>query len=176
MQNLKVLNSKEAKEIHSMLEKEFGYGGRPDAVFMLNEKKERIYIFTRDLARMDISRLRVDSMGLYFASIFRGQIRLTIEGSQMIGGECTKNIIDVGRAEMQSWLKGEQLQLAGRDAEAGAFVIIRHNNDYLGCGKVAGDAILNYIPKTRYISATFDEYDDVPDAPGEVLPRSGSGE
>lgn len=178
-QNLKVLNSKETKEIYSLLEKEFGYAGKLDVVFMLAEKKERIYIFTKDLVEFDLGRLRVDSMGLYFASLFRGQIRLTIEGSQMIGPSCTKNIIDVDKAEMQRWLHGEQLKLSelstGADVEPSAFVLIRHGSDYLGCGKIGGDVILNYVPKTRYISATFDDY-DVPDAPGEPLPQSDGGE
>ena len=172
VQQLKILNSKETKEIYAMLEKEFGYTEKLDAVFMINEKKERIYIFTKDLANIDISRLRVDSMGLYFASTFRGQIRLTIEGSQMIGVKCIKNIIEIDKKEMQAWLQGEQLQLAGREAESGAFVIIKHNDDYLGCGKIGGEIILNYIPKTRYIHALYDDMDDVPNAPGEELPPS----
>jgi hypothetical protein len=76
VQSLKILNSKETKQIYELLEAQYGYTGKLDAVFMLSEKKQRIYLFTRDLAKMDISRLRVDSMGLYFGTLFEGKLRL----------------------------------------------------------------------------------------------------
>jgi NOL1/NOP2/fmu family ribosome biogenesis protein len=163
VQSLKILNSKEVRNIHELLEEQFGYKGKLELVFMLSEKKQRIYLFTRDLAKMDISRLRVDSMGLYFATIFEGKLRLTIDGSQLIGPDCSKGVIDVAKKEMQAWLMGEKLllsQLEQQPAEAPeGFVILRFGEHYLGCGKIGGDLILNYIPKTRYIHAL---YDDVP--------------
>lgn len=172
-QNLKVLNSKETKHIYELLEQQYGYKGKLDVVFMLSEKKERIYIFTRDLEKVDLSRLRVDTMGLYFGTFFEEKLRLTIEGTQLLGPECTKNIVTLNKKEMQAWLQGEKLllsQLETRpEVEERAFVIMRHGEDYLACGKVGGDLILNYIPKTRYIHAL---YDDVPNAPGEPLPLS----
>lgn len=169
MQQLKVLNSKETKDIYEKLE-HYGYKGKLEVIFMLSEKKERIYVFTRDLANIDVSKLRIDTMGLYFGTVYDGQLRLTIEGTQIIGPHCTKNIIDVNKKEMQTWLQGEKLQvsqLAQHPGTVEGFVILRYNSDYLGCGKIGGDLILNYIPKTRYIHAL---YDDVPNAPGEALP------
>jgi NOL1/NOP2/fmu family ribosome biogenesis protein len=162
-QQLKILNSKETKHIHELLEQQFGYKGKLDFVFMLSEKKERIYIFTKDLAKMDISKIRIDSMGLYFASFFEDQIRLTIDGSQLLGADCTKNVLEISKKEMQVWLQGEKLTLSAmeyppKEAPQG-FVILRYQHHYLGCGKIGGDLILNYIPKTRYIHAL---YDDVP--------------
>lgn len=172
-QQLKILNSKEVKHIYELLEQQYGFSGKLDVVFMLSEKKERVYIFTRDLANIDLSKLRVDSMGLYFGTFFDNKLRLTIEGSQLIGPQCTKHVFEVNKKEMQTWMMGEKLlvsQLEHKyEPEPGAFVILRHGNDYLGCGKIGGDLILNYIPKTRYIHAL---YDDVPNAPGQELPDS----
>lgn len=171
VQQLKFLNSKESKHIYELLEQQFGFTGKLELIFMLAEKKERVYVFNKDLGRVVLSKLLIDSMGLYFASFFDNKIRLTIEGTQILGSQCTKNIIDVNKKEMQTWLMGEKLIISALQTppavEPGAFVIIRYGKDYLGCGKVAGDLILNYIPKTRYIHAL---YDDVPNAPGEDLP------
>jgi NOL1/NOP2/fmu family ribosome biogenesis protein len=161
VQNLKILNSKETKHIRELLQEQFGYEGKLDVAFLLSEKKERVYIFTKDLAKVDISNLRVDTMGLYFASFFEGKLRLTIEGSQLVGPECTKNILDVNKKEMQTWMLGEKLllsELENKPEELPAgFVILRYGKNYLGCGKIGGDLILNYIPKTRYIHALYDD-------------------
>jgi NOL1/NOP2/fmu family ribosome biogenesis protein len=166
VQQLKILNSKETKEIRELLLQQYGYEDKMDVVFMLSEKKQRIYLFTRDLVDFDLSRLRVDSMGLYFGTLFEGKIRLTIEGTQMIGSQCTKNVLEISKREMQVWLQGEKLELSKLDtsqaAESGEYVILRHGLDYLGCGKIGGNLILNYIPKTRYISAIFDDAPDTP--------------
>jgi NOL1/NOP2/fmu family ribosome biogenesis protein len=166
VQSLKIQNSKEIKHIYELLEKQFGCAEKLDVAFLLSEKKERLYIFTKDLANVDTSRLRIDTMGLYFGTFFDGMLRLTIEGTQLLGPHCTKHIIDVTKQEMQSWMQGEKLELSKltlpqEPVEPGAFVIIRYKHpqgssiDYLGCGKIGGDLILNYIPKTRYIHALY---------------------
>jgi NOL1/NOP2/fmu family ribosome biogenesis protein len=158
-QQLKILNSKEVKEIHQKLEYQFGFTGKLDYVFLLSEKKEKLYLFNKDLGKIDLGKVRVDAMGLYFASFYEDQIRLSIDGSQMIGPQCTKNVLEVTKPQMQQWLMGEKLQMAEVPgaAEAKGFVILRWGKHYLGCGKIVGELILNYIPKTRYIHALYDE-------------------
>lgn len=176
-QSLKILNSKEIKNIYELLREQYGYEGKLDVAFFLNEKKERIYIFTKDLANFDMTRLRIDTMGLYFGTFYEGKIRLTIDGSQLIGSACTKNTIEINKKEMQKWMQGEKLlfsELSDPPKEMlTGFVIFKHGEDYLGCGKITGDAILNYIPKTRYIRAT---YDDDASVEGRKKERPGTKE
>lgn len=158
-QNLSILNSKQRKRILAQLEEQYGFSGSLDYVFLLQETKQKIYLFTKDLAKLDLSDLRVDSMGLYFGAIFEGKIRLTIEGSQLVGPQAEKNIVSVGKEAMQRWMQGEKLLLSGLDEDGfmqGDFVLLRYGDDFLGCGKVSGDAIANYIPKTRYVHALYD--------------------
>jgi NOL1/NOP2/fmu family ribosome biogenesis protein len=163
-QHLRILNSKEIKEVHEKLRDQFGFTGKVGAAMLLSEKKEKVYLFTQDLAGVDISRLRIDTMGLYFASFFGGLIRLSIDGSQIVGPRCTKNILDITKEEMQTWLRGEKLALSELsrrpDETPTGFVLVRYGGDYLGCGKIAGDLVLNYIPKTRYIHATYDDVEE----------------
>lgn len=162
-QQLVILNSKDAKKIHEQLREQYGYSGRLDAALFLHPKQEKLYLFTRDIGEFDISTLRIDAMGLYFGAYYQGQLRLTVEGSQIVGPQCTENIIEVTKQEMGRWLSGEKLQLSALEIrqdlpESGAFVIIRCGTDHLGCGKVAGDVVLNYVPKTRHIHALYDEH------------------
>jgi len=163
-QQLKIYNSKEIKHVRELLTQQYGYTGKLDVVFMLSEKKQRLYIFTKDLASVNIEKLRIDSMGLYFGTFYEDMLRLTIEGTQLLGKECTNNIIEVNKTEMQQWMQGEKLLLNELEQKPQkipeGFVILRHGNDYLGCGKMGGDTILNYVPKTRYIHALYDEVAD----------------
>jgi NOL1/NOP2/fmu family ribosome biogenesis protein len=161
-QNLRILNNKEVKEILEQLREHFGYEGKPEYVWMLAEKKERLYIFTRDLAKLDTSNVMIDSMGLYVASV-EGQIRLTIEGSQLFGPHCTKNIIDLDRGELTRWLMGERLTLATLalpQQPVSGVVIVRHDGRFVGCGKVSGEPgaeeIFNFVPKTRHVHASYE--------------------
>jgi NOL1/NOP2/fmu family ribosome biogenesis protein len=158
-QQLKILNSKEIKELHQKLLDQFGYSEKLDMVFLLSEKKEKIYIFNRDFGNIDLGTVRVDAMGLYFAGSYEGTIRLSMDGSQMIGPKCTKNVLEITKPQMQQWLMGEKLSVAEVPgaSEMKSFVILRWGKHYLGCGKIAGELILNYIPKTRYIHALYED-------------------
>lgn len=149
---MNVLNTREVKRLHKQLEEQYGYGERLRLVFLLQETKQKVYVFADSLREIDLSDIRIDSMGLYFGAWYDGLLRLTIEGTQLIGPGCTKNVVDLTREEMQGWMLGNDLE---RTAEGGPFVIVRHGPDYLGCGKIAGGKILNYIPKTRYVHATY---------------------
>ncbi len=156
MQELQILNGKQAKEIHEELKEHYGFAGKIEAVFLLSEKKQKIYLFTRDVAEIDLTKFRIDSMGMYFGALYDGKFRFSIEGSQMIGAQCTKNVFELTREEMQQWLKGEKITLNEEQKEnMEGFVLVKYKNDFLGAGKVAGDMILNYVPKTRYIHADY---------------------
>lgn len=164
-QQLRILNGKEIKEINAHLHEQFGFTGKIDSAVLRSDKHEKLFLFSRDLEMVDLQKLRIDMMGLYVAATFKGQIRLTIEGTQLFGAQCTKNILELSPWEMQLWMAGlklkvPQLELPQKEITPGAFVIMRCGNDYLGCGKIAGELILNYIPKTRHIHALYEVYDD----------------
>ncbi|MDD9952833.1 MAG: hypothetical protein OXR66_00690 [Candidatus Woesearchaeota archaeon] len=154
MTNLKFLNSKEVKRIHKQLAEQYGYEGKLDYIFMLSEKKQKIYLFSKDLKELDVDKLRIDSMGLYFGAFFNGKIRLTIEGTQLIGKECTQKIVTLVKGQMQSWMLGNDLE-QDEEIEPGNFVIMQHEESFIGCGKYVEGKILNYIPKTRYVHALY---------------------
>ena len=91
MQNLKILNNKEIKRIHGMLEKRFGLQKKIEYAFLINNK-EKIYLINKEFAEIETEKLRINSIGMYFGEAKNGEIRLSIEGSQLIGNDCTMNI------------------------------------------------------------------------------------
>ena len=151
MPELKILNNKEIKEILKLIEKQWGAKLKFDYGFLKNNKN-RVFIISKDISKIDISRLRLNSVGMYFCEIDKQGVRLSIEGSQIIGHKATKNIVELNEEETRKWFRGEDLEKECKDCSG--FVILRHNNDFLGTGKYVNGRILNYVGKTRRISAT----------------------
>ena len=146
MQNLKILNSKEIKKILDIIMKQFGANFKKDYVFLMSEKN-KAYIVNRDIEKIDLSKLRVNSYGLYFGELRDNEFRLSVEGSQIIGKIATKGIVELNEKEMKEWFNGTDLDVKH---ERG-FVILKHETDFIGCGKSLGDKILNYMPKIRRV-------------------------
>jgi NOL1/NOP2/fmu family ribosome biogenesis protein len=142
MQNLKILNSREKKEIYKQLKEQFGHEGKFDMIFLENTQK-KVFVLSNDYAHIEISGLRVNNKALYFGKKELGGFRLSIEGSQMI--KPSKNIIDLTEAQMNLWLMGEDIPLEGSQR----YVIIRFKKDILGCGFHKDDNLRNMVPKER---------------------------
>ena len=162
MPELKILNSREIKEIYEMIEEQWGAKIKLDYGFLQNNKN-RIFIISKDISRIDISKLRLNSAGMYFCELDRIGIRLSIEGSQIVGPKAAKNIVELDEEETRKWFKGEDLEKECKDCQG--FVILKNKNqkisslkknffaeDFLGCGKYINGKILNYVGKTRRIS------------------------
>ena len=146
MQQLKILNNKEIKEILNLIEKQWGAKLDLDYAFLKNQKN-KVFLINKDLSKIDTSKLRINSIGMYFCETEKG-IRLSIEGSQIIGKKATKNIVEIDEQQAKQWLKGEDLEINGNYS---GFVILKHKNYFLGCGKFKEDKILNYVGKERRI-------------------------
>ena len=148
MPELKILNSKEIKEIYGMIEEQWGAKVKLDYGFLKNNKN-RIFIISKDISKIDLSKLRLNSVGMYFCELNNG-IRFSIEGSQIIGNKATKNIIELNDEEAKKWFKGEDLEKECPDCKG--FVILKNKKDFLGTGKYSNGKILNYVGKTRRVN------------------------
>jgi len=145
MQNLKILNKKEIKRILSMLEKQWGFKEELNYAFLQSEK-HKIYLANKEIFNLDLSKLKINSFGLYFADVRTG-IRLSIEGSQIVGKKATKNIVELNDKEAKDWMSGLDIE---KQTDSNEFVIIKHGDDFMGTGKATEDGkILNYVPKAR---------------------------
>src|SRR3990167_3375718 len=108
MPELKFLNSKETKEILKLIEEQWGAKLNLDYTFARNSKN-RIFIVNKDISKIDFSKLRINSIGMYFCDL-ENEIRLSIEGSQIIGPKAAKNFVEISEEQVKQWLKGEDLE------------------------------------------------------------------
>lgn len=148
MPELKILNNREIKQILKSIENQWGAKIKLDYGF-LRSQKNRIFIISKDISKIDISNLRLNSVGMYFCEIDGVGIRLSIEGAQLIGLKATKNVVEINEEETKKWFKGEDLEKECKDCNG--FVILKHNKDFLGNGKYVNGKILNYVGKSRRV-------------------------
>ncbi len=145
-ENYDFMGSRELKEFFKLIEKQYGKVPELFEKLAFIRGKERIHIITRDIDAIDMKNLRINSMGLYIAEVKNGQLRLSIEGSQLIGPSATKNVCELDKEQLKEWFKGNDLKAEG--AYEG-FVILKHGKDYIGSGKYKEGLIMNYVPKAR---------------------------
>ena len=149
IKNMKFINHKELKEILKKLKDNWGAEINDDEFAFLMNGKNRFFIVSRDIEKLELPRLRINNVGIYFGELTdRGEFRLTIEGSAIVGKKATKNIVDISKEQARQWFKGEDLDC---ESEENSFVIVRYGNDFLGCGKLVNGKILNYVPKARRV-------------------------
>ena len=166
MPELKILNSREIKEICKLIEKQWGVKIKLDCGFLKSEKstaflelknvaflrnnKNIIFVVSKGISKIDVSKLRLNSVGMYFCEHDKVGIRLSIEGSQIIGPKAAKNVAELDEDETRKWLRGENIEKECKDCNG--FIILKHKNDFLGNGKYVNGKILNYVSKTRRIN------------------------
>ena len=106
----------------------------------------------KEISKIELSKLRINTIGMYFCEVNPIGIRLSIEGSQLIGPKATKNITELDEKQGKQWIKGEDLEIEG---DYSGFVLIKSNNDYIGTGKYKDGKIFNYVGKERRISISI---------------------
>lgn len=148
---MNILKSKERKQLFGMIEKQWGACPEIllDKVF-IKTGKQRIYMVNRDIDRIDMEGIRINTIGLYIAE-YKNELRLNIEGAQLIGPHATKNIHELSDEERKQWFMGEDLTIT-KSYEG--FIILKHGKDYIGSGKYKEGKIINYMPKSRRLQET----------------------
>ena len=145
-----ILSNQETKEILSKLNEQFGIQKIPGRLIKIG--KERIFLFNGDFLDEQIKNLEkivfIEKIGIYIGAIFlpTGEIRLSIEGTQIFKDQITKNLFEINEEKFGNWMQGEEL-----DIQTGlkGIIVIKYRNNFLGCGKASENKIGNFIPKSR---------------------------
>jgi len=92
---------------------------------------------------------------MYFCEVDNIGIRLSIEGTQIVGPKAGKNIVELDEEDTRKWFKGEDIEKECENCNG--FVILKSGKDFLGTGKYVNGKILNYVGKTRRVSSMFND-------------------
>lgn len=118
---------------------------------LIKRGRERIFLYTGNFEYKDIQRLSrfnfLERVGIYFAKENeRGELRLSIEGSQYVKKEASKNVVELTEDEMNTWMCGHEVE---KTTGMNGFVLMKYKDDMLGTGNASEKKITNFIPKSR---------------------------
>ena len=148
MNYLKIFSQKEKENIIEKLKQQLGVT-KVNGIFV-KKGTERLFLFQGDLTQKQIHNLEqtipIERVGIYFGKIIHDEIRLSIDGVQLLKNQITKNIFELDKEQAELWMKGNELEIqTGKKS----FLIMKYKNDFLGCGKASELKIGNFIPKSR---------------------------
>jgi NOL1/NOP2/fmu family ribosome biogenesis protein len=133
------------------MEDQFGVVEKLDFAFLMDQKS-RIWLVHKDVNLIDFEKLRINTVGLYFAEINKyGEIRLTMEGSQLVGEFATRNVVTLKEDIVREYFKGADIDVE-LDVEGNPFVLLKYGGDYFGCAKHKDGKLFNYLPKEHRVS------------------------
>ena len=145
---MKILSTEQTKEITKQLKNQFGIEKIPGLLVQRGER--RISLFQGSLDKTEIQEIDklvpVEGAGIYFGSFEKQGIRLSIEGTQLLKNQIKKNIFELNSKQLEKWMLGEDLQIKTGSKE---FLVMKYEDNLLGCGKASSEKIGNFIPKSR---------------------------
>ena len=146
---MKPLLSSKKKKILTQLNNQYGITKLPYLLLQFGKEKIRLYsgsLSKEELITLD-KKLKVENIGLYFAKQEKEEIRLTLDGLQLLKSQIIKNTLSLNNQQAEDWLKGNDLDIKSDRT----FKILKHNKEFIGCGKSTGEKITNFVPKERRI-------------------------
>jgi len=146
--NLKILSIKEKKKIEESLKLQFGI--IEISGLLVKRGEERLFLFQGNLSPKQITELEktvpLERVGIYFAKMIRDEPKLSIEGAQILKDQIKKNIFELNKEQAEQWMTGQELNI--KTGKKG-FIIMKYDDDLLGCGNASEEKITNFIPKSR---------------------------
>tara|TARA_Y100000310_G_scaffold203585_1_gene203834 strand:- start:2046 stop:2486 length:441 start_codon:yes stop_codon:yes gene_type:complete len=143
-----ILNTKLRKILFAMFKEQYDIDEKFDYVFEETENGD-IYIINRDVDKLDMDALKINTLGLYIGQKKKGEFRPSIEGSTLLGPLAKKNVLEVDKKVAKMWMYG--LDIPCKETLYG-WVIIKSGKDWLGSGRYKEEGkILNHVPKGRRI-------------------------
>lgn len=149
---IKFFNEQEKERIMKILSQQFGIKEIPFKLARLG--KERIIIFSGNISDREVLNLdrvaHIEGIGLYFAKEQMDGIRLSIEGSQLLKNQITKNIFEFDEKQAEQWMLGNEINIK---TDKRGFFIMKFKDDFLGTGKISTEKISNFVPKSRRLKS-----------------------
>ncbi len=146
---MKILSSAEKKKILKILNQQFGINKLPYLLIKFGKEKIRVYsgMFSREELNVLDKNLRIESLGLYLGKFQQQEFRLSLDAIHVLKNQITKNILEINEKQAEFWFKGQDIKLENETPRD--FFILKHKEDFIGCGKSIGFIIKNYMPKER---------------------------
>ena len=150
MQTIHFLTAKHSRELLGRISEQWG----GDHTYLLDDyalaqtNEGKVYRISRDVEKMSLEHKKLNTVGMYLADVDEHNVRLSIEGAQLVGKNADKNILELDEAHARQWLAGMEVETR---TELQGFVIVKFKQDIIGCGRVGKGTLYNFVPKNRRV-------------------------
>jgi len=133
------------------------YGISKIPYLLLRFGKDRIRAYSGNLNPNDINKLYdnvyIETIGIYFAKYDGNDIKLSVDAVHLLKEQITENILELTDQQVAEYLMGRDVELnkeqLSQTQDKKIYFILKHNEDFLGMGKVSQGMLKNYLPKER---------------------------
>ena len=147
---MRLLTPRERRNLIERLKLQHGLEDAFEDLILIKAGQGRIRATTREAFEVAGRLRRVQQIGLYVVKIVKGDVILSIEGSQLLDGRIVKNIIELSDEEAEEWMKAAPIPCPERIESR--YVVARCGSLYLGSGRVSRDGkIYPQVAKWRRI-------------------------
>jgi len=119
------------------------YGHAPGLIYEIRGRYHKVYAWKP--CSFEIR--GPDRDGVYFGRVESDGIRLSIEGSFLVGPKATKNVVELDDERAKRYLAGESVEIENKELHG--WVIVKWRSYYLGSAKAKEGRLINYVPKER---------------------------
>ena len=154
--SLVLLNAAKVKAVQRKLISQFGITNHKffDKHILIKNNKKKLFISTKSEKKDKFHVPRTEKIGLYFGTINKDDsIRLSLEGTQLIGKIATKHILELNHDQAENWLKGFDFDLS---VDEDGYYLLKYKEDFLGCGLIRLNKLYNFLPKTRRLKVLYE--------------------
>lgn len=147
------LTRRELRRVNDLVERAYGARFEEDGHHYFTRKRD-LYRVSKDLERVDIDRIDEVFAGLYLGEILDETVRLSVEGSQILGPSAQHRVLELDEDEWFGWLERHDVA-SERFAEMdeGFYLVRNARGDFFGSGLLKDSTLKSWIPKGRAVSA-----------------------
>lgn len=150
---IKILKENEIERIEKIIEKNYGTALNLKNFLVLETSENKIWIASKDILNLNLEKLNINSIGLYIGKLKRNdKIHLSLEGSQLVGKNATKNVVILDEEHTKKFMQGSDIKPTKEiNCEYHNFVIVKFGEEILGSSLLTEEKLKNLIPKSRRI-------------------------
>ncbi|MCF8885181.1 MAG: hypothetical protein QXK95_01590 [Nitrososphaerota archaeon] len=133
------MSDSERKFFENILREQHGVEKAFREYILIKTGEDRIRATTHETIEVAMKLRKILQIGLYIAKFrkSRNEVFLTIEGSQLLNDQITKNVVDLDEESALRWMKGAPIQLPRNYLSL--YIVGRLNGLYLGSARISRD-------------------------------------
>lgn len=155
---VEILDNTKKKKIMNMLNE--NYGINEIKGLFIKTGKEKIRMFSGQISWSELNELaknvHIELVGMQFCTLVSSEsdgVRINFDAINLpaVKEQIKANIIKISDEQLAEWVSGKDINFDDDKLKEfeGEFVVIKHNSDFLGIGKIRKNYIQNYVPKER---------------------------